>query len=64
MKPLRDRDLAALGLGAAAILVLPMPHWGLAATLLLPVAVRWRSVPVFAWLAGFILGAINGAVWY
>ena len=62
--PLRDCDLAALGLGAGASLALPMPHWGLAAVLLLPVAVRWRPVPVFAGLIGLVLGAINGVVWY
>ena len=62
--PLRDQDLAALGLGAGASLALPMPHWGLAAALLLPVAVRWRSVTVFAGLVGLMLGAINGVLWY
>lgn len=62
--PLRDRDLAALGLGAGASLALPMPHWGLAAALLLPVAIRWRSAPVFAGLVGLMLGAINGVIWH
>ena len=64
MMPLRDCDLAALGLGAAVSLGLPMPHWGLAVTLLLPVAARWRTAPVFAGLVGLILGAINGVVWH
>ena len=62
--PLRDRDLAALGLGAGTSLALPMPHWGLAAVLLLPVAIRWRPVPVFAGLIGLMLGALNGVVWH
>ena len=52
MMPLRDRDLAALGLGAGVSLVLPMPHWGLAVTLLLPAAVRWRSDPCSQGLSG------------
>jgi len=62
--PLRDRDLAALGLGAGTSLALPMPHWGLAAVLLLPVAIRWRPLPVFAGLIGLMLGALNGVVWH
>ena len=60
---LRDRHLLWICLGAAASLLLPDPHWGIAAMLLLPVACRRGLVSVAAFSLGVGSGAINGTFW-
>ena len=60
---LRDRHLLWICLGAGASLLLPEPHWGIAALLLLPFACRRGALSVAAFSLGVGSGAINGALW-
>lgn len=60
---LRDRHLLWICLGAGASLLLPEPHWGIAAMLLLPVACRRSLLSVAAFSLGVGSGAINGSLW-
>ena len=60
---LRERDLAALCLGAAASLLLPDPGWGLLGLLLLPAALSQQNWLLVMFLAGYASGAANGALW-
>ena len=63
IKGLRERDLAALCLGAAASLLLPDPRWGLLGLLLLPAALSQQNWLLVMFLAGSASGAANGALW-
>lgn len=60
---LRDRHLLWICLGAGASLLLPEPHWGIAALLLLLAACRRDALSVAAFLLGVGSGAINGTLW-
>lgn len=63
MSTLRDRHLLWICLGAGTSLLLPDPHWGIAAMLLLPIAWRRGALSVAAFSLGVGSGAINGALW-